>query len=53
MSDEALQAWVDRHLEHAAMVFVLDDELGTHHGLSWASWPTPRRGSIARWQPVN
>jgi hypothetical protein len=29
---------VDRHLEHAAMVFMLDDELGTHHGLSWADF---------------
>ena len=26
MSEEALQACVDRHLEHAAMVFVLDDD---------------------------
>jgi hypothetical protein len=38
MSQEALQACVDRHLEHAAMVFMLDDELGTHHGLSWADF---------------
>ena len=38
MSEEALQAWVDRHLEHAAFVFKLDDELGTHHGLSWADF---------------
>lgn len=38
MSEEALQACVDRHLEHAAMVFILDDELGTHHGLSWADF---------------
>jgi DNA-binding MarR family transcriptional regulator len=38
MSEEALQACVDRHLEHAAMVFMLDDELGTHHGLSWADF---------------
>ena len=38
MSKEALQACVDRHLEHAAMVFMLDDELGTHHGLSWADF---------------
>lgn len=29
MSEEALQACMDRHLEHAAMVFMLDDELGT------------------------
>lgn len=38
MSEEALQACVDRHLEHAALVFVLDDALGTHHGLSWADF---------------
>jgi MarR family transcriptional regulator, organic hydroperoxide resistance regulator len=38
MKDKALQACVDRHLEHAASVFILDDELGTHHGLSWADF---------------
>jgi DNA-binding MarR family transcriptional regulator len=38
MNDDALQDRVDRHLEHAALVFVLDDELGTHHGLSWADF---------------
>ena len=38
MSEEALQACVERHLEHAGVVFVLDDELGTHHGLSWAAF---------------
>lgn len=38
MSGDALQACVDRHLEHAALVFALDDELGTHHGLSWADF---------------
>jgi DNA-binding MarR family transcriptional regulator len=38
MSEKALQACVDRHLEHAALVFVLDDELGTHHGLSWSDF---------------
>jgi DNA-binding MarR family transcriptional regulator len=38
MSQEDLQACVHRHLEHAAMVFMLDDELGTHHGLSWADF---------------
>lgn len=38
MSKEALLACVDRHLEHAAMVFILDDELGIHHGLSWADF---------------
>ena len=38
MSEQALQACVDRHLEHAASVYVLDDELGTHHGLAWADF---------------
>ena len=38
MNEEALQARVARHLEHAAVVFTLDDELGTHHGLSWADF---------------
>lgn len=38
MSEEALQACLDRHLEHAAMVFVLDEQLGTHHGLAWADF---------------
>lgn len=38
MSETDLQARIDRHLEHAAMAFVLDDELGTHHGLSWADF---------------
>ena len=38
MSEEALQACVDQHLKHAAMVFVLDEELGTQHGLSWADF---------------
>ena len=38
MSEEALQACVNRHLEHAGTVFVLDNELGTHHGLSWADF---------------
>ena len=38
MSEKALQARVDRHLEHAAMVFVLDEELGMHHGLSWTDF---------------
>ncbi len=38
MSAEALQACMDRHLKHAAMVYRLDDELGTHHGLSWADF---------------
>lgn len=38
MSAATLQAWVDRHLTHAATVAVLDEELGTHHGLSWADF---------------
>lgn len=38
MSGKALQACLSRHLEHAAAVLVLDDELGTHHGLSWADF---------------
>ena len=38
MSEEALQACIRRHLTHAAEVFILDDELGTHHGLSWADF---------------
>ena len=38
MSDQALQTCMDRHLKHAAMVCRLDDELGTHHGLSWADF---------------
>jgi DNA-binding MarR family transcriptional regulator len=38
MSADALQACVDRHLAHAATVFVLDNELGTHHGMSWADF---------------
>lgn len=38
MSEESLQAWVNRHLEHAAQVLVLGEELGTHHGLSWADF---------------
>ena len=38
MSKEALQAFMDRHLAHAAMVYRLDDELGTQHGLSWADF---------------
>jgi DNA-binding MarR family transcriptional regulator len=38
MSEKSLHACVDRHLEHAALVFLLDNELGTHHGLSWADF---------------
>jgi DNA-binding MarR family transcriptional regulator len=38
MSKEALHACVDQHLKHAALVFMLDNELGTHHGLSWTDF---------------
>ena len=38
MSEEALQACVDRHLEHAAMVFMFDDDLGRRLGLSRADF---------------
>lgn len=38
MSEDTLQACVQRHLAHAAQVYRLDDELGTHHGLSWADF---------------
>lgn len=38
MNEEALQACMDRHLAHAAMVCRLDDELGTHHGLAWSDF---------------
>ena len=38
MSEANLQVCVERHLEHAARIFVLDDELGTRHGLSWADF---------------
>lgn len=29
---------MDRHLEHTAMAFELDEELGTHRRLSWADF---------------
>ena len=38
MIEEALQACMDRHLAHAAMMHRLDDDLGAHHGLSWADF---------------
>ena len=38
MTELALQACMDGHLAHAAMVYRLDEELGTHHGLSWADF---------------
>ena len=38
MCHDALEACLDRHLAHAAQVFLLDEELGTHHGLSWTDF---------------
>ena len=38
MSKQVLQSLMERHLAHAAQVFVLDNQLGTHHGLSWADF---------------
>ena len=38
MTGPSLQACIDRHLAHEAMVYRLDDELGTRHGLSWADF---------------
>jgi DNA-binding MarR family transcriptional regulator len=38
MHDKALQACLARHLEQAALAFRLDDELGTHHGISWSDF---------------
>jgi len=38
VSEQALQVCLNRHLEHAAWVLVLDEALGTHHGLSWADF---------------
>ncbi len=38
VSEQGLQACMDQHLAHAAMVYGLDEELGTHHGLSWADF---------------
>ena len=40
MRDKALANFLDRHLEHAATIWQLDDELGTHHGLSWVDFVT-------------
>ena len=34
----ALQACLDRHRAHAAQAVVLDEELGTLHGLSWSDF---------------
>ncbi|CAN5606484.1 hypothetical protein BH11PSE7_BH11PSE7_17870 [soil metagenome] len=42
MHDAALQSgleWqLDRYLDQAALNFRLDDQLGTHHGLSWSDF---------------
>jgi DNA-binding MarR family transcriptional regulator len=38
MSQQDLQACIDSHLEMAARVLQLDNELGSHHGLSWADF---------------
>lgn len=38
MSASTLQACIERHLEHAEVVFRLDNELGTNHGLSWTDF---------------
>ena len=38
MSQQDLQACVDSHLEMAGRAHQLDNELGTHHGLSWADF---------------
>lgn len=38
MSARALEACIHRHLEHAGMVFALDNELGIRHGLQWADF---------------
>ena len=58
MSSAALQACMRSEIERAATVFVLDEELGAHHGLSWADfvllhalgtdrngWPQPQLAS--------
>lgn len=38
MSQAALAACLEREHARAAASFRLDDELGTHHGLSWADF---------------
>lgn len=38
MNDTALQACLERERARAAATFRLDDELGTHHGMSWADF---------------
>lgn len=38
MSTSALDACLSRHREHAAMTRLLDEELGTLHGLAWSDF---------------
>ena len=38
MNFTALQAFLRTERDRAAAAFVLDEELGTHHGLSWADF---------------
>lgn len=38
MSSGDLHAFLQRERAHAAASFRLDEELGTHHGLSWADF---------------
>ena len=38
MTEQSLQTFMQQHLAHAAVVYRLGDELGTHHGLSWADF---------------
>ena len=33
-----LERQLDRHLDHAALSYRLDDQLGDHHGLSWSDF---------------
>lgn len=38
-SPQSCLEWqLDRHMEQDALSFRLDDELGTHHGLSWSDF---------------
>jgi len=38
MSQAALRDWLERERVRAAASFRLDDELGTHHGMSWSDF---------------
>jgi DNA-binding MarR family transcriptional regulator len=38
MSEEVLQRFLDREHARATATFTLDEELGTHHGLSWSDF---------------